>query len=213
VVEIEGMVTNHIISILIDHGYNLSYISPQIVDKCKLQQAKHAKLWLVQLANGTKRKVTKVIKSCQITMNGFPTKSTLKGLPLLSYEMLIGMDWLESHKSRLDHYNKTLECEDDKGKKKTLQGIKKNVLVRQISTLQMKKYCKNGFSLYEIQVFNSVEGQKPILENHPILKDDGDVFLEEVPVLPLRRDIKFSLELVPEAMPMSREPFMMSTLT
>jgi hypothetical protein len=65
VVEMEGMISNHLVSILIDPGSNLSYISPQTIEKCKLQQVKHAKPWLVQLATGTKRKVTKVITTCQ----------------------------------------------------------------------------------------------------------------------------------------------------
>ena len=37
VVEIEGMIFNHLVSILIDPGSNLSDISPRFVDKCKLQ--------------------------------------------------------------------------------------------------------------------------------------------------------------------------------
>jgi hypothetical protein len=36
VVEMEGMITNHLVSILIDPGSNLSYIAPKVVDKCKL---------------------------------------------------------------------------------------------------------------------------------------------------------------------------------
>jgi hypothetical protein len=36
VVEIEGMITNHLVSILIDPGSNLSYIDPKVVGKCKL---------------------------------------------------------------------------------------------------------------------------------------------------------------------------------
>jgi hypothetical protein len=36
VVEMEGMIANHLVSILIDPGSNLSYVSPQVVDKCKL---------------------------------------------------------------------------------------------------------------------------------------------------------------------------------
>jgi hypothetical protein len=36
VVEMEGVITNHLVSILIDPSSNLSYIAPQVVDKCKL---------------------------------------------------------------------------------------------------------------------------------------------------------------------------------
>jgi hypothetical protein len=33
VVELEGMIANHLVSILIDPGSNLSYVAPQTVDK------------------------------------------------------------------------------------------------------------------------------------------------------------------------------------
>jgi hypothetical protein len=112
VVEMEGTISNHPVSILIDPGSNLSYVSPQTVEKCKLQQVKHVKSWLVQLATGTKRKVTEVIPTCQFVISGFPT-----------YDLLIGMDWLAAHKTKLDCYSKTLECENEEGRRVTLQGI------------------------------------------------------------------------------------------
>jgi hypothetical protein len=110
VVELEGMITNHLVSILIDPGSNLSYVAPQTIDKCKLQPIRHAKLWSLQLATGTKRKVSNVIPTCQFIMGGFPTRVTLNILPLGSYDLLIGMDWLDAYKIKLDCYHKTLEC-------------------------------------------------------------------------------------------------------
>jgi hypothetical protein len=176
VVEMEGMITNHLVSILIDASSNLSYVSPQTVNKCKLKQFKHAKSWLVQLATGTKRKVTEGILACQFIMSGLPTQETLNILPLGSYDMLIGMDWLAAHKTKLDCFNKTLECENEEGRKVTLQGIQNLVSVRQISSLQVKKYCRKGCPLYAIQVLESVENNKPSLEDHPILREYQDVF-------------------------------------
>jgi hypothetical protein len=75
-------------------------------------------------------------------MGVFPTQETLNILPLGSYDMLIGMDWLDSHKSKMDSYNKKLECEDEEGKRRTLQGIQNPISMRKISSLQVKKYCR-----------------------------------------------------------------------
>jgi hypothetical protein len=141
-VEMEGMIANHLVFILIDHGSNLSYVSPQTVEKCKLQQVKNVISWLVQLATRTKGKVTEVIPTCQFIMSGLPTQVNLNILPLGSYDLLIGIDWLASHKTKLYCYNKKLECENEEGRKVTLQGIRKHVSVRQVSTLQVKKYCR-----------------------------------------------------------------------
>jgi hypothetical protein len=204
------MIANHLVSILIDPGSNLSYVAPQTVDKCKLQPVRHVKLWLVQLATRTKIKVAEVIPACQFIMDGWPTQATLNILSLGSYDLLIGMDWLASYKTKLDYYHKTLECVNEEGRNITLQGVWKPVSVRQISTLQMKKYCRKGCPLYAIQVLESIEDDKLNLEDHPILREYKDMFPEEVPGLPLRRDIDFSIELAPRVVPASRTPYRMS---
>jgi hypothetical protein len=91
-------------------------------------------------------------------------------LHLGSYDLLISMDLLHSHKTKLDSYNKTLECEYGERRRITLQGIQNLVLVREISSLQVKKYCRKGCPLHEIQVMNYVENKKPNLEDHSILR-------------------------------------------
>jgi hypothetical protein len=192
VVDMEGMITKHLVSILIDTGSNLSYVAPQTVNKYKLQPVRHVKPWLVQLSTWTKIKVTKVIPTCQFIMDGFPTRATLNILPLGYYDLLIGMDWLAAYKTKLDFYHKTLECVNEEGRNITLQGIQKPVLVRQISS-PMKKYCRKRCPLYEIQMLEYVEDEKPNLEDHCILREYKYVFPEEVLGLPLRRDIDLSI--------------------
>jgi hypothetical protein len=60
-------------------------------------------------------------------------------------------------------------------------------------------------------VLDSSKDAKPILEDHPILREYKYVFPEEVPSLPPRRDIEFSIELAPGGVPISRTPYKMST--
>ena len=97
-VEIEGMIKSQPISILIDPGASLSYISPIIVELCKLVIEKFDKPRLVQLATDTKCKVTNFVKNYELLMNDFITRDDLNILPLGSYDMLIEMYSLEKHK-------------------------------------------------------------------------------------------------------------------
>jgi hypothetical protein len=71
VVELESIITRKPISILIDPGYNISYVSLRVVEACSLQRKKHTKAWLVQLAIRTKRKVVEVFKACPIWIEEF----------------------------------------------------------------------------------------------------------------------------------------------
>ena len=56
---------------------------------------KVASSWLVQLATGAKRKVISFVKNCAVTMDQFETFVKINILPLGSYDILIGMDWLD----------------------------------------------------------------------------------------------------------------------
>jgi hypothetical protein len=60
-------------------------------------------------------------------------------------------------------------------------------------------------------VLKTIEGDKPSPEDHPILREYIYVFPEEVPGLPPRRDIEFSIELAPGAVLVFRTPYWMST--
>ena len=90
-IEVDGKILDKPISILIDSGSTLSYISPKLVDFCKMRKYDFEKLWLVQLATGTKRKVTNFISSCEVHMQDLIKKVDLNVLPLGSYDVPIGM--------------------------------------------------------------------------------------------------------------------------
>ena len=94
-VEVEDKLNQIPISILIDPRASLRYISPNLVEKCKLQVEKLKSSWLVQLATSAKRKVISFVKNCAVTLDQFETFVKFNVLPLGSYDILIGMDWLE----------------------------------------------------------------------------------------------------------------------
>lgn len=96
--EVQIIIYEHRVPIIIDPRSTLSYISPAKIEKCELRNEKQRKPWLVQLATGTKRKLTKFNEKCLVNLNGMNTQLNLNILPLGSYYVLIGMDWLESHK-------------------------------------------------------------------------------------------------------------------
>ena len=86
-----------------------------------------------------------VVEKCPLVMNGLVTYVDLNVLPLGSYDVLIGMDWLEAHGVKLDCYNKTFESMDEEGNPRVVRGIPKVIYVRNISLMQLKKFCRKGF--------------------------------------------------------------------
>lgn len=70
----------------------------------------HAKSWLVKLATGTKKNVDHLVRACVFELNGTPTSVNLNVLPLGSYNMLLGMDFLYIHRTKVDLYDKAIKC-------------------------------------------------------------------------------------------------------
>ena len=62
-------------------------------------------------------------------------------LPPGSYDILIGMDWLEAHTTKLDCYNKTFVCLDEEGNLRVVKGFPKVISGRKYSSNQLKKLC------------------------------------------------------------------------
>jgi hypothetical protein len=105
-----------------------------------------------------------------------------------------------------------LECEDSEGNTRILYGIQNPVLVRKISALQLKTFSREGCPLYDIQVLNSGERREIKVEYQFVLWEANDVFSEEVPRLPSKRDLDFSIDFIPGAVPTLKVPYRMSTL-
>eukprot|EP00253_Pinus_taeda_P012458 PITA_12458 len=211
-VEFEGKISSLTISVLIDPRATLSYVSPKVVERCNLQSVKFKNPWLVQLATGAKRRVTAKINDCPFIIADQPVTADLNILPLGSYDILIGMDWLEKHWSLVDCKTKVIYYRDQQGNRKQMQGIKQPVQVRPITANQLIKCIRKRCQVYAIQVGYANSKDKSIsLNSIPVIQEFTDVFPEEIPGLPPRRNIDFTIELIPGAAPVSRAPYRMST--
>ncbi|MFP3686310.1 hypothetical protein SB847_21640, partial [Bacillus sp. SIMBA_026] len=59
---------------------------------------------------------------------------------------------------------------------------------------------------------NNVEGCVDSSQSldHPVLRKFSDVFVEEIPGIPLKREIDFQIDLVPGTEPISKTPYRMT---
>jgi hypothetical protein len=209
-IEVEGKINSQPIVILIDSGASHSYLDPKMVEIFLLPRRKIGKPWMVQLIIGDKRNINEMIKECPMNMNGMNISADLDIIPLGSYDCLIGMDWLDQNHVVLDCYNKAFICLDEEGNLRTIKGIPRVVTVREISALQLKKRYRKGFQIFSVQLEETPKDKVPIIEDCIVLKEFEDVF-REILGLPPKRDIDFSINLIPGATPVSKTPYMMST--
>jgi hypothetical protein len=209
-IEVEGKIINQPVSILIDSRECHCYIDPNIMDRLHLEKKKLGKESLVQLATETKRRIHDMVRSCSISLNGVNTSIDLNILPLGSYDILIGMDWLDKHHVVLDCHNKIFTCLYGNGKQSTVKGFPRPISTREISALQLKICFRKGCQLYASHVEEIDNTKGTSLKYFSVLQEFLDIF-QEIPGLPPRREIDFSIDLVLGVAPVSKTPYRMST--
>jgi hypothetical protein len=99
---------------------------------------------------------------------------------------------------------------DEEGNLRTVQGIPRAVTVREISALQLKKSYRKGCQIFAAHMEETPKDKVSNIEYYAVLKEFEDVF-KEIPGLPPKRDIDFSINLMPGATPVSKTPYRMST--
>ena len=100
------------------------------------------------------------------------TTTQLNAFPLGSYNMILGMDWLYLHRTKVDFFDKAIECLDDNGEKGISQGKKKPTSVRMVTTMQAKRSCRKDCVMIEVHI-SSDKGKDAedakIFTSYPIL--------------------------------------------
>ncbi|GJT04788.1 putative reverse transcriptase domain-containing protein [Tanacetum coccineum] len=129
----------------------------------------------------------------------------LMPIGLGTFDIIIGMDWLVKHDVvivygdkvvRIPYRNKTLIIESDKGVSR----------LKVIYCIKARKYVERGCHLFLAHVTEKKSKEKR-LEDVPAIRDFPEVFPDDLPGLPLPRQVEFWIDLVPGTAPVSRAPY------
>lgn len=88
----------------------------------------------------------------RVELPGFTIEINLYMAPLGSYDVIIGMNWLREHRAKVDCFAKTVECVDDLEKPVLIQGVQREVKVRQISAMQFKRNKGKGCQMFAVKM-------------------------------------------------------------
>jgi hypothetical protein len=164
----------------------------------------------VEMASEAKQKVGGRVTGCALNLGEFVTRVNLYVTILGSYDVVIGMDWLETHEAILNCKTKRLSLVDDEGQRRVIVGRNQGVSLRFVSSLQLRKSMRKGCKLYAILALNE-KGVAEGLEHLPVVKEFADVFPEELPGMPPEGELEFTIDLKPGTEPIARTPYRMST--
>jgi hypothetical protein len=121
------MVKDVPLTILTDPGATDSFISLSTIAKCGLATRVQSNFDLVEMALSKKQAIGVLVIDCTIRTGNLCTKMKLCSTSLGSYDLIVGMDWIEYHRALVDCYEKKVFCNNDLGEPIVIQGLKQDV--------------------------------------------------------------------------------------
>jgi hypothetical protein len=121
------------------------------------------------------------------------------------------LGWISwTNNAILECHNKGFNFLDGEGNPRKINGIPREIPIREISTMQLKKSYRKGCQIFVAHMEERYRDKVSNIEDHVVLNDFGDVY-KEIPGLPPIIYIDFSINMMPRATPLSKNPYMMST--
>jgi hypothetical protein len=171
--------------ILFDSGASHSFISQKFSAKCQLPFY-HTKGSFMIATPGGKIATNQLNQIVPISMGSKIFKTTLLILGLEGMDIILGADWMTQHRVVLDVAARALE----------IRSPTSEDLVLYLPSQDSTRSCD----------FAMVESP---LKKIPVVCEYADVFPDELPGMPLDRDIEFAIELQPGTTPISKRPYRM----
>lgn len=189
-----GSIQHYQMNILVDSGSSHTFVSQQLADKLSGLQPVTNPL-RVEVANDNMLHCTSHLPSAVWFIQGYELQADLKVLLLSSYDMILGLDWLEQFSPMKVHWKHKWMVIPYKDSSVTLFG-----LLPDLPEGSVVQVCS-----VEVSVGNSVEASIP-LEIQQLVEDFAELF--EVPSdLSPPRYCDHTIPLVPGAAPFSVRPY------
>nr|GEU65038.1 putative reverse transcriptase domain-containing protein [Tanacetum cinerariifolium] len=175
---------NHLPSrTLFDSGADRSFVSISFDSMLNIPSITLDTTYNIEMADGNLISTNTVIQVCTLTLLNQPFEIDLMSIKLDSFDIVIGMDWLSKYHAKIICDEKVVHI-----------PIEDETLFIQAQVMEKKSDEKR-------------------LENIHVVREFPDIFLEELPGLPLVRQVEFQIGLIPGAAPYRLAPLEMQELS
>ena len=154
-------------------------------------------------------RVSLCYSGCDLSVGGKTLLADLVPLPMVDFDIILGMDFLSSYRAVIDCFRKEVSFHVFGGEEVKFCGDKSIGQCRIISCLRAKSLLAKGCEGFLAHVVDTQQ-PSPKMEDIPIVQEFTDVFPEELPGIVPDREIEFTIELVPGASPISIAPYRMA---
>lgn len=194
---------------LFDSGASRSFVSTTFARMCNLVTEPLPQSLVVALPNGEMVCCSKIALGCPLDFGERTLDADLIVFKLLGFDIILGMDWLYQYYANIDCRSQVISFQLSDGDYLEFVGSKLKARPAIISAIQAKKDIACGADAFWVQVVATPSKKKSVVDI-PVVDEFPDVFMEELPGLPLVRDMEFVIDLEPGAAPVHKAPYRMA---
>ncbi|GKA67764.1 putative reverse transcriptase domain-containing protein [Tanacetum coccineum] len=147
--------------------------------------------------------------NCPLRFDDRIRPANLLPIHMLDFDVILGMDWLASHRATIDCYARTVIFGNVRQPEFVYHGSSPLKSVKLISAMKARTLISHGCQGFLASVMD-ISLESPNIENLSVVREFADVFPDELPGLPPAREIEFGIELIPGAEPISKAPYRMA---
>nr|GEX59738.1 putative reverse transcriptase domain-containing protein [Tanacetum cinerariifolium] len=207
------LLNNRYASILFDIGADRSFVSTAFSSLIDIILTTLDHGYDVELADSRIIWVNTLIRGCTLNFLNHPFNIDLMPIEMGSFDVIIGMDWLVKYHAvivydenlvRVPFGDEILIFHGDESN----NGHESRLNI--ISCTKTQRYLLKGCPIFLAHVtIKEAEdkSKEKRLEDVPIVQDFLDVFPEDLPGIPLTRQVEFQIDLVPGAAPVAMAPY------
>ena len=193
-------------SVLFDTGADRSFVSIEFESYLINSRTRLEKSFLVEVADGQPISINSVIRNCTLRLDDCDFSIDLIPMKLGCFDVIVGMDWLSSHRVSVKCADKCLEIPQSSGEVLKIYGETPSKGLRLMSFVQADKYLRKGYLAFLVHVEDKQKEEKS-LHDIPVVREFPDVFPDDISGLPPPRQVEFRIELIPGATPVAKAPY------
>ncbi|XP_071714759.1 uncharacterized protein [Rutidosis leptorrhynchoides] len=191
---------------LFDCGANCSFVFVTLCDKLKLPINVLSEPLRIEVGDGRTVPVTTSVSrvTIEIDENEFPMTCLI--IHILSFDVVLGIDWLGLHKVSIKCDKKIIHFPLADGTRAVARGERGEFDSPLILMTKAKKSLAKGCDSFLAYVINAKK-EKKYVSDIPIVSEFPEVFPDELPGLPPVREVEYKIELLPGSTPVAKAPY------
>ena len=190
---------------LFDSSASHSFIAASVVIELGLEVETLEEPLYVSSSIGIRARIGMICHGCELEISRTLLTVDLRIMDMSEFDVILGMDWMTAYRVVIDCEHRRVTAYTQDGTRVVFQGDKHDIFPQTM----YESRCHGQLAGW-LESLTLEDEVRPDLDLPRVVCEYEDVFLDELPGLPLQRVVDFGIELHPGTSPISMTPHRMT---